>query len=650
MLLTKREEQLLKAFQTYGKLSLNQISDILKVSQRTVYRTISELTDSLNTVNVSILKDKTKYYLSGEVEGIKDFFSQASFDSSQRLNLITYRLIISQQAVTNEELQQEFGVSNVTIIQDIAEIEKRLADFDLFLQRTNGYSIVQKNAQTRRFLAILMSNNLSISDFWNQDYGYFQELNLEKLTLAQTIFQDYQDDLPELDAKMTEFFIILLALSSWGEIEEKSSKVSRLALDFSKKVFARFSKETAEFYNIQEILFFASVLDELLIKRQESPLYNESFDGEFFYRISNLIDKVSRYTKIDFRKDPVLFKFLFHHIRLSLAVPVIFNTSSKRHITYLAAHKNEYLHTVVSLLVQDMFPNYLNSEAEYELLTLHFASSLRRSPDIYPIRILLLTDERPLARELLLSRIKSVAPFVEKIDFKPLLQFKEEDRQYYHTVLSTKPLQGDVAYLVSIYPDAKEILSLQEYLQDIQANQSIILKEETAVLSGLNRQDYLAASQTLLQQFILEDVANSATFEATVREIMEKIPVISDQTYLSDKLLNRFERSPFAIPETNLALLHTQSSKVRQSFFGIYNLKQPVKALSMTKEEEVTKRILVMLTKIDESSEIRDLMTAISQSLIENHLYTEIYKTGNREIIYQLLNKIFTERIKKLEN
>ena len=44
------------------------------------------------------------------------------------------------------------------------------------------------------------------------------------------------------------------------------------------------------------------------------------------------------------------------------------------------------------------------------------------------------------------------------------------------------------------------------------------------------------------------------------------------------------------------------------------------------------------------------MMTAISQSLIENNLYTEIYRTGNQEIIYQLLNTIFTEKIKKLEN
>lgn len=64
----------------------------------------------------------------------------------------------------------------------------------------------------------------------------------------------------------------------------------------------------------------------------------------------------------------------------------------------------------------------------------------------------------------------------------------------------------------------------------------------------------------------------------------------------------------------------------------------------MNYQEEKVSRILVMLTRLDESQEMRDLMTAISQSIIENHLYTEIYKTGNKDIIYQLLNQIFTEK------
>ena len=70
----------------------------------------------------------------------------------------------------------------------------------------------------------------------------------------------------------------------------------------------------------------------------------------------------------------------------------------------------------------------------------------------------------------------------------------------------------------------------------------------------------------------------------------------------------------------------------------------------MTHGREQVKRLLVMLTKLDESEEVRNLMTAISQSILENNLYTEIYRTGNQEIIYHLLNTIFNEKIKKLEN
>ena len=56
MLLTKREEQLLKAFLEFGKLSIDNISDILKVSKRTVYRTIADLTDSLAILDVDIVR------------------------------------------------------------------------------------------------------------------------------------------------------------------------------------------------------------------------------------------------------------------------------------------------------------------------------------------------------------------------------------------------------------------------------------------------------------------------------------------------------------------------------------------------------------------------------------------------------------------
>ncbi|AAT87105.1 DeoR family transcriptional regulator [Streptococcus pyogenes] len=146
MLLTKREEQLLKALLNYGKLSIDNMGDILKVSRRTVYRVLNELTDSLESLNISIIKEDQKYYLTGELEELRAFSSQDNFSKNERLNLITYYLLIANQEITNEFLQEKLAVSNVTIIQDIAIVEKRLADFNILLIFSNdGYQIHQIN-------------------------------------------------------------------------------------------------------------------------------------------------------------------------------------------------------------------------------------------------------------------------------------------------------------------------------------------------------------------------------------------------------------------------------------------------------------------------------------------------------------------------
>ncbi|CXH11969.1 putative transcriptional regulator MtlR [Streptococcus pneumoniae] len=102
---------------------------------------------------------------------------------------------------------------------------------------------------------------------------------------------------------------------------------------------------------------------------------------------------------------------------------------------------------------------------------------------------------------------------------------------------------------------------------------------------------------------------NNQSFEHTVEQIIQYQKNVSDRDYLTRKLLSHFQNSPMAIPNTGLVLLHSQSSKVTTNSF-----------------------------------------TMFGQSIIENHLYTEIYKTGNQSIIYQMLNTIFNEKIKKLEN
>ncbi|WP_128836693.1 transcription antiterminator [Streptococcus sp. DD11] len=651
MLLTKREEQLLKAFLNVGKLSMQDMKEILQVSSRTIYRTLSDLTASLERQEIQIHKLGRYYFLAGDIASLPtDLEVQTAYSQQERLIYITYLLLTTEGATTNESLQESLKVSNVTIIQDIADIEKRLLDFDLKIERQKGYKISGDPLRQRRLLAVLLTNAISVADFSAGNIGGYEILDPERIQLASQICTAFLTDFPDLDAKMKMFFAILLSLIGGEQHVDMLPNISKQALEISQNIFQDYSKQTAKFYSIQEIIYYASILDELIIKRQDNPLFTEKFDGEFFYNVSNLIDTVSMYTKIDFFRDKVLFKFLFHHIRLSLGIPILFPDEALPDSIQLLVERNKFLHAVVSLLVKDIFPKYLQHDYEYGLITLHFISSLGRSPEIYPIRILLLTDERRVTRDLLVTKIKSVAPFVEWIDVQSPADCPQIETDQYDYILSTKPLARQEVDIISSFPSVKELLELQEKLQQVRDNRTVVARDEVGREKTYDLQEYLIASSHLLSQFSLSALDNGDSFEKTAAQMVRLQENVLDQSYLTQKLLSHFQANPMAIPNTGLALLHTQSSKVTVSSFTIYELQRPIAAVSMKGEQESVTRCLLMLTPKDVSEEMRDLMTAISQSMIENHLYTEIYKTGNQAIIYQLLNAIFNEKIKKLED
>ena len=218
----------------------------------------------------------------------------------------------------------------------------------------------------------------------------------------------------------------------------------------------------------------------------------------------------------------------------------------------------------------------------------------------------------------------------------------------YDYCLTTKPLAKSEFQLISTFPSTQEMLDLQEILQRVQENRTVRERVVVEEEKSYDLPAYLEASRLLLKRFSLVELSQQDSFDQAVTAVVGQLEGVLDVSYVSRKLLDRFYQSPLAIPQTNLALLHTQTSQVETSQFMIAQLANAVSSPSMNQEEEAVQRLLVMLTPVGEREEVRDLMTAISQSIIENKLYTEIYRTGNQEIVYQLLNTIFAEKMKKI--
>ena len=169
-----------------------------------------------------------------------------------------------------------------------------------------------------------------------------------------------------------------------------------------------------------------------------------------------------------------------------------------------------------------------------------FASSLRRSPDIYPIRVLLVTDERPLMTNLLITKMQSIAPFVGQIKVVSSSELDGVDFQAYDYTLSTKPVVGYQFDTISAFPSAKEILELQECLQRVQENITVRRTERPVETITFDLQAYLQASSQLLKNFRLMHVQNAETFAKTVFQLIQDLQLVNGADYLAGQVTETF--------------------------------------------------------------------------------------------------------------
>lgn len=84
-----------------------------------------------------------------------------------------------------------------------------------------------------------------------------------------------------------------------------------------------------------------------------------------------------------------------------------------------------------------------------------------------------------------------------------------------------------------------------------------------------------------------------------------------------------------------------------EPLFTIYDLDQKFLIQGMDKKSIELTRVLLLLAPDPMPESQQSLLGKISSSVIESDLNTEIYKFGNKEIIYQLLSSLFVKEIRE---
>ena len=441
------------------------------------------------------------------------------------------------------------------------------------------------------------------------------------------------------------FFVVTLERLGQQHLIENhyQFRPSKKALDFVTEIVQNLPDFRV---NLPEIMYLSHMVDVLHFDKGGNILFNEKYDTSFSYKVRQFIENVSVTTGLNFSRDEKIFTLLNMHLRSSFILPQLFS-DDKNDLIIRVQEEHARLFKVINRCLADVFDKKF-SKHEVALITLHFLATLERSSRVFPMTALLITSRGRVSMAILARNLQTQFPFITSIKIIQVSQMHQEDLSHFDLIFTTEKIEDDTKELsselfiqLSSNIGLSNVSGIARDIRKLRAKRTPRQQNDATMENPLDFQDFFLKSQVILQNFSISELTNIADFNETIYDLMRADNLIDWE------LLERFKRTSFGIPKTNLVLIHGISKVVPRPEFKIFDLTQEIEVIGMDKEPMMANRIL-FLTAPQSIDEIYNyIMGKISSSIIENTLYTTIYSSGNYDIVYELLSKIISESFTK---
>ncbi|WP_285140630.1 BglG family transcription antiterminator [Lactococcus petauri] len=641
MLVTQREQQIIQEFLVKKTLTVADMMEATGASRRTIYRDLDKFQLTLPNMGIYLRTSTEGYYLEGDLARLEQLQELKEFSPQERQKAEIVLLVTKHHSL--EELAERFAVSLPTVISDLKHLDKICEENELFLHQDDEIWITGKEEKIRSVLVSILNDSMSISEALNGDFAegkIASFLETQFLETAKAIFEKNVEIKAVDKSKVLMQFFLGITLLRINQGKTISSglwrKPSKEAIAFVREIIQELGGTS---FSLAEIVYLASIYDVLYFGFGREVLFMEKFDSQFSYKVRLLISEVSQKMDIAFIKDDKLYGLLYAHLKETEILPDLSSEKENKFIKKIEADNKK-----VFKVVQDVLPKVFSrkfSSTDIAFVTLHFVATLERSDLVLPLTAAIVTSRGRISCEFLISHLKKNFPFLKRID---IIQLSEIPNLEHYDVVFTTEKELNYIYVSRIL-DQKNTDDIRHQLRVIQQEARKANKEDeprhTVDLSRL-----FSISNTLLEQFSLETLENPPHLQAVIELIVQRLG-FSEKEGLARLLLERFEATHLAIPDTNIALLHGLHGTVPYPLFKIYDLEERIEVIAMNQEKISVNRVLLLLAPPEVDHYTTYLLGRISSSIIENKLYTKIYDSGNQEVVEELLKTIMTESIQK---
>lgn len=630
-------------------LSIKEIAKATKIKERTLYREIKNLEDSLKSYDILLIKEKSKYQLRGELENIDESIFESEFEdyaysADTRINLILCFLILNTET-SIKDISEKLMLSYNTVAATIVTVEKILTDYKLTLLRKKGQGIeiVGSEVDRRILLISLLCNEIS-------DEEFFIRLNKREILSSNPFIKFLNFDfLAKIYDKNKEIEVFSLYTDSSIKKLLISLNIVLLRIDYELEVVEKFT--AAEYRNVMLLLeeaknvacyeitddivhFMIKILKTCRLIEQLS-YFNDKYSYTLVYKINLLIKHVSEKMAVDFTQDVNLASGLIAHVESAIKrYQMKLIEENEELLEFVLKNYNElYLIIKSELLVVFDEINFNSTELSY--IVIHFASSYEQIYRQNFVRALVICASGIGTSKILGSQIRKNIPEIKNVEYSTPAKVNKNMAENYDVIISTIELADDIDYL--LLPTILKSRDIEKIRSKIFDSRSFKRKKSTKVEQKINLDESLWVIGKILRNTYCQKQNNSSSNKEIIELALKKVN-INNKENITDNLLRRHEKSSVVIPKTNLALFHTLENSLSEPFIIIVNLENKLVMEDVERNKEEVSIFFIMVSPDDER--YTNLLGQISIAILNDEIFKEALNLKNKNFIETKLDLI----------
>lgn len=692
--ISKREKKIIEILldQKNG-VTLDYLSEELKVSNRTIYREISSLESTLAKYQIKLIRElDIGYRLIGKPAMFSElkkqlYASPKELTAQQRQSALVVHLLMQEHEVKMESLALDLQVSISTIQADLVSIEEVFKAYKIDIERkkAKGIQAVASESSRRLIISGLIHSEINEYDFFqlmeseskrtSQDWEaeqnpFLKQLNKENLYHVYAVVKQFgQHYFEAVTDSQLQRLVILLCVSIMRLREGHQIHSFRTTTSLTDNDQTKSMETATAIYDFMQKLYGITVTKEevqflgLQIQGLNVPLKNEFFseeyDADLGYKVRELIRLVSNDMDWNFNQDETLFHDLQAHISAAIKRAIAPMPESNNPLLDKIITQYSQLSFAVNENLTHVFPtvHFLPNEIVY--IVIHFASALERQPKIQELKALVICSSGVGTAKILESRLRKYIPEITVIEISRISKLHRIDFNDFDLILSTIFLEGFETEYKVVTPllMENEIKSIQLYVRQIVAEkkkgkeikEKVFLTNQTDEAEFKEFYQKLSIANDVLEHFDLHQTVGTPELKSVISSICESLEgeVLTDSERVAAKLLHRMELAPIGLPNTNMALFHCIDPAIKQSFFSIYELPSPIEVLGIDRNPVQMQRVLMMLGPDPLGDSSQEILGSISSAIVESDLTMEIFNSGSKQLLNNYLSSIFLEKLKK---